>query len=224
MAIKLVAKDDYVTIGELAERNRIRDIERVEKLLLLMLHLTELFKNAQNELEAELRLRGLFKMDVKSHLNAVRRAMKGVSSQMNWSKFDSSQMDMITEDAERFELMVRQFCGLEPGDTFLFAPQFPIGSVVWDADSQKQYKLTSFHTNVVIREKHLHDAEQWYEGLRWDTARGKVKENAKPVDLRESRLSFRKEEMLKATRTASNDKPEDIFTAPGLAAPQEQTN
>ena len=172
---------------------------RLDKILVGMIHLQELHNNMFHEMEQILKASLVYKFKPKSLMNQLRTEI-GKLPTIDWGVFSTEEADGIVKDAEKVEFLIYQLFGLADGNSFLIDMEFRKGQIVWDAETQRPYRIEAMRMDVTLREKNHNEYEGWYEGRLWDTHKNKPKTDA-IHKLNDKSLYRSREAMLQSLKT-----------------------
>jgi hypothetical protein len=102
----------------------------------------------------ECKTRGLYRQNVKYHLNAIRRVLKKGPNN-DWSKLEDKAADDFCEDADKLEAMVYSIFGLKyrGQQGFVYVPEYSIGDKVTMMLNEKKVKATIIASSCKIEVK-----------------------------------------------------------------------
>ena len=130
------------------------DYEKLNRYILCFLHLDQLMDDVLTDMTEECKTRGLYRQNVKYHLNAIRRVLKKGPNN-DWSKLEDRAADDFCEDADKLEAMVYSIFGLKyrGQQGFVYVPEYSIGDKVTMMLNEKKVKATIIASSCKIEVK-----------------------------------------------------------------------
>jgi hypothetical protein len=130
------------------------DYEKLNRYILCFLHLDQLMDDVLTDMTEECKTRGLYRQNVKYHLNAIRRVLKKGPNN-DWSKLEDKAADDFCEDADKLEAMVYSIFGLKyrGQQGFVYVPEYSIGDKVTMMLNEKKVKATIIASSCKIEVK-----------------------------------------------------------------------
>ena len=128
--------------------------EKLNRYILCFLHLDQLMDDVLTDMVEECKTRGLYRQNVKYHLNAIRRVLKK-GPNIDWSKLEDRAADGFCEDADKLEAMVYSIFGLKyrGQQGFVYIPEYSIGDKVTMMLNEKKVKATIIASSCKIEVK-----------------------------------------------------------------------
>ena len=128
--------------------------EKLNRYILCFLHLDQLMDDVLTDMVEECKTRGLYRQNVKYHLNAIRRVLKK-GPNIDWSKLEDRAADGFCEDADKLEAMVYSIFGLKyrGQQGFVYVPEYSIGDKVTMMLNEKKVKATIIASSCKIEVK-----------------------------------------------------------------------
>ena len=128
--------------------------EKLNRYILCFLHLDQLMDDVLTDMTEECKTRGLYRQNVKYHLNAIRRVLKK-GPNIDWSKLEDKAADDFCEDADKLEAMVYSIFGLKyrGQQGFVYVPEYSIGDKVTMMLNEKKVKATIIASSCKIEVK-----------------------------------------------------------------------
>lgn len=108
------------------------DIEKLNKLLRMLMQLDSVMSNAVFDLNIELDKGKLIRQEIKQNLKEIRKKLK-TNVKGDWDKLEQDEefMENFTKNAERFESLCYNFFRLGTGMNVNVEISHPIDSIVW---------------------------------------------------------------------------------------------
>jgi hypothetical protein len=128
--------------------------EKLNRYILCFLHLDQLMDDVLTDMVEECKTRGVYRQNVKYHLNAIRRVLKKGPNN-DWSKLEDKAADDFCEDADKLEAMVYSIFGLKyrGQQGFVYVPEYSIGDKVTMMLNEKKVKATIIASSCKIEVK-----------------------------------------------------------------------
>jgi hypothetical protein len=128
--------------------------EKLNRYILCFLHLDQLMDDVLTDMVEECKTRGLYRQNVKYHLNAIRRVLKK-GPNIDWSKLEDRAADGFCEDADKLEAMVYSIFGLKfrGQQGFVYVPEYGIGDQVTMTLNGKKVTATIMASSCKIEVK-----------------------------------------------------------------------
>lgn len=110
---------------------------KLHRYLVLLLHLDTAMTNVMSSLTDELKIRGLFRFDIKKQIRIIQERLK-TNPKNQWETIPEENVDNFCHDTEMFEDMCLRFTGLINGYSIVAAPVFGCGDRIWTRDDRSQ--------------------------------------------------------------------------------------
>jgi len=128
--------------------------EKLNRYILCFLHLDQLMDDVLTDMVEECKTRGVYRQNVKHHLNAIRKALSR-GPKNDWSKLEDRAADDFCEDADKLEAMVYSIFGLKyrGQQGFVYVPEYSIGDKVTMMLNEKKVEATIIASSCKIEVK-----------------------------------------------------------------------
>lgn len=113
------------------------DKVRLNRLIMLMLHLDTTMSDVMYWLAEEFKIRGIYRYEIKKYMKIIHEKLKS-NPKNDWTEIDEERTDVFCRDAEMFEDMCRRFVGLDNATQVIMAPKFGVGDKVWIMDDKNK--------------------------------------------------------------------------------------